>query len=327
MLDDSISQEQLVYRIDCDKHFTSNGAPPILVLQKDSVKPPILILQGIQTHPSLTPVIRDERKNKSQGYILQDERKPSLSTTITTAVTTPYLSSVQTETSYPYPTTTNDQFLYPPQSFPIDSSQDFSSFGQHSSGLAYSDTIPPSSWSYNNPNNSTFTSPSFGHNPYDGIYGTSADIDTRHSSYGYTQSEPFHWQPAYYQRDQWNQPYDDEYRNERMMYDGSYMTGRNGYMEEERRMMMMMPNYNQQQQQPMPYPSSSSSWQHYHNNIDDGEMRSYMDWNNHGYNSLYYQQQQYPESMVTSRRQPAFRIVNGPRRSKSVSFAPLPGQN
>lgn len=48
-------EQQLVYRIDCDKHYTPGGAPPILVLQKESAKPPILILQGMQTYPSRTP--------------------------------------------------------------------------------------------------------------------------------------------------------------------------------------------------------------------------------------------------------------------------------
>jgi hypothetical protein len=48
-------EQQLVYRIDCDKHSTLGGAPPILVLQKDSVQPPILILSGMQTNPPRTP--------------------------------------------------------------------------------------------------------------------------------------------------------------------------------------------------------------------------------------------------------------------------------
>ncbi|CAO3648797.1 unnamed protein product [Cunninghamella echinulata] len=69
----TIENGQLIYRIDCDKHYLS-GVPPILVLQKDSVKPPILILEGTKTQPDSKPIIRDERKNKSLGYIIQDNR-------------------------------------------------------------------------------------------------------------------------------------------------------------------------------------------------------------------------------------------------------------
>ncbi|KAI9302688.1 hypothetical protein BJ944DRAFT_269548 [Cunninghamella echinulata] len=69
----TIENGRLIYRIDCDKHYLS-GVPPILVLQKDSVKPPILILEGTKTQPDSKPIIRDERKNKSLGYIIQDNR-------------------------------------------------------------------------------------------------------------------------------------------------------------------------------------------------------------------------------------------------------------
>lgn len=121
-------EQQLVYRIDCDKHSTLGGAPPILVLQKDSVQPPILILSGMQTNPPRTPgtvsafddftlylhsllkVIKDERRNKSQGYIVQDERKPPPPTPPVNgpsnhlaAGTLPYVTAGRGETNYsPY---------------------------------------------------------------------------------------------------------------------------------------------------------------------------------------------------------------------------------
>lgn len=48
-------EQQLVYRIDCDEHSTIGGAPLVLVLQKESAKPILLILFGTQTYPSRTP--------------------------------------------------------------------------------------------------------------------------------------------------------------------------------------------------------------------------------------------------------------------------------
>lgn len=258
-------------------------------------------------------VIKDERRNKSQGYILQDERKPPPN---------PYLASPPSnqygENSYPtYQQSVmtappmNDQQLYSTnQGHPMDQSQDPASFGfqhQNTSNLSY-----PSTSSNNN-----------GMSVWDhsGMMMPQHTLSNNNNEdNGYIQQEPYHWQAtSSYQQDPWSsspfsphqQPYENYYGgyNNNNPYEYGDYTDRiyGGNRLEPWGMMMMMPPpfY---PNSPMAYNHSSSSW--------DGASRQQQqdEWHDP------------PSAMPHNGRQPAFHVVKGPKRTKSVSFAPLSDQ-
>ncbi|KAI8327811.1 hypothetical protein BC941DRAFT_446251 [Chlamydoabsidia padenii] len=349
-------EQQLVYRIDCDKHYTPGGAPPILVLQKESVKPPILILQGMQTDPSRAPVIKDERRNKSQGYILQDERKPPLGNNQPYGENS-YSAYQQSMMSAP---PMNGQQLYGTnQGHPMDQSQDPSSFGvphQQPSKLPYvSNSSMSNPWFHNGMGQqqqqqqlySSYINHNSNNNNDDDIYTPTRPSLLDDITYPQQQQEPYHWQTASYpQQDSWGSSFSPYHYHQQQQYppffDINY--GHNnpytnrmptyGGMDSMNMGAEMMPSvgpasssYNHNYPPSSPWPN----YYDYDNRMtmmpaiypDEGAGSAYLpQWNNN-YNGYDAHPSMQPD--LAHGRQPAFRVLNGePRRSKSVSFAPLP---
>ncbi|ORZ10800.1 hypothetical protein BCR42DRAFT_422041 [Absidia repens] len=337
MADNTIgNNQQLVYRIDCDKHYTTAGAPPILVLQKDSFKPPIIILEGVHTHPSKTPIIRDERRDRSQGYILQDERKPPSDN----ATTLPHLSSNHGENQYPYqqpmPALVNDQHMYN-QNYSMDQSQDPSSFGKYPSDLSYNNNADSSPWMFGGQyqHRQPYDTGNYNERPYSALPSESGNDRTNFYDVGYAQNEPYHWQSAFYQQGPWmtaqpmapqSQPYfeNSNFGNYSDTYDDRI------YGRDEGQTMPGMPAMPRSTHSNSSYNNPSSPWSSYNDTSSSTMMMpmqenttSYPAWNQYEYPSPPLRQN--PMLPIQKDvRQPAFRVVNRPWRSKSVSFAPLP---
>lgn len=193
----------------------------------------------------------------------------------------------------------NDQQLYSTnQGYPISQSQDPAPFGfqhQNTSNLSY-----PSNSSNNNGSSVWDHSGIMGQQHTNGQSQYYSEDNS-----GYTQQEPFHWQATSYQHDSWPSPFSPHQPYEN--YYGGYNPYEYGdstdrlYGGHRLEPWGMMPPF---------YPSSPMAYSSFEGASRQQEDRPWHD----------------PPSMPHNGRQPAFHVVKGPKRTKSVSFAPLSDQ-
>ncbi|CAO3637639.1 unnamed protein product [Cunninghamella blakesleeana] len=195
----TIENNQLIYRINCDKHYL-DGVAPILVLQKDSIKPPLIILEGNNTQPGSKPIIRDERMNKSIGYIIQDNRTlPTQQQPLSPPISSSSAFSPQQQAFYPPPSTTWNQNspIIPTHhnnsniSSSSSASQDPSFYGNQPFHLISPTTAHhPSPYPQNNYSYQQQPSPLDYNNPYPPPFN---HHHHHHDPISPTQQEPFYW--------------------------------------------------------------------------------------------------------------------------------------
>ncbi|CAO3585473.1 unnamed protein product [Absidia cylindrospora] len=231
------------------------------------------------------------------------------------------------------PALVNDQHMYN-QNYSMNQSQDPSSFGKYPSDLSYNNNTDSSPWQYQH--RQPYDTGNYNEGSYSALPSESDNDRNNFYDGGYTQNEPYHWQSAAYQQGPWmtaqpmttqNQPY---FENNIF---GSYINTYDDrmYGREEGGTMPGMPTMPLSTHCNSSYNYSSSPWSAY-NDIGSSTMMMPTQENTSSYPATW-NHYDYPTPPLrrnptlpipTDVRQPAFRVMNRPRRSKSVSFAPLP---